>query len=108
MATVTPSPLIAVPLETKGWGGFYFYSHSDNPAPLFPLRCSREPSLWHLFKNKPRRIPRPTVGGVEADTRCHKPPIINNLYRLLKTVADDDYLRRTAITRPILTDEQQD
>ncbi|WIV68715.1 hypothetical protein [Natrialbaceae archaeon AArc-T1-2] len=23
------------------------------------------------FKRKPRRIPRPTVGGVEADTRCH-------------------------------------
>ena len=60
-----------------------------------------------MFKKKLRRIPRPTVGGVEADTRCHKPRAIKYLNYLLKTVADD-YLRRTAITRPILTDEQRD
>ena len=47
------------------------------------------------------------MGGVEADTRCHKSRAINYLNYLLKPVADD-YLRRTAITRPILTDEQQD
>jgi predicted transposase len=47
------------------------------------------------------------VGGVEADTRCPNPRTIKYLYHLLKLVADD-YLRRTAITRPILTDEQQD
>lgn len=47
------------------------------------------------------------MGGVEADTRCHKPLSIKCLYLLLKLVGDD-YLRRTAITRPILTDEQQD
>lgn len=47
------------------------------------------------------------MGGVEADTRCHKPRTITYLYKLLKLVADG-YLRRTAITRPILTDEQQD
>jgi predicted transposase len=47
------------------------------------------------------------VGGVEADTHCHKPQSSNYLYHLLNLVADD-YLRRTVITRPILTDEQQD
>ena len=47
------------------------------------------------------------MGGEEADIHCHKPPITNYLTRLLKTVADD-CLRRTAITRPILTTEQQD
>jgi len=26
--------------------------------------------LPNLFIQKPRRIPRPTVGGEEADTRC--------------------------------------
>ncbi len=45
-----------------------------------------------------------TVGGEEADTRFHKPRITNYLTYILKTVADD-YLRRTAITRPIFTDK---
>jgi len=47
------------------------------------------------------------VGGVEVDTRHRQPRTINYLHYLLKSVADD-YLRRTAITRPILTAEQQD
>ena len=48
----------------------------------------------------------PTVGGEEADTRFHKPRITKYLTYILKTVADD-YLRRTAITRPIFTDKQK-
>jgi predicted transposase len=46
------------------------------------------------------------VGGKEDDTRFHRPPATKHLYYLLKLVADD-YLRRTAITRPILTHEQK-
>ena len=46
------------------------------------------------------------MGGEEADARCHKPLATNYPTRLLKRVADS-YLRRTAITRPILTHEQK-
>jgi len=46
------------------------------------------------------------VSGEEVDSRCHNQPTTNYLTCLLKDVADD-YLRRTAITRPILTTEQK-
>jgi hypothetical protein len=46
----------------------------------------------------------PTVGGEEADARCHNPPTTKYHTLLLKVVADN-YLRRTAIIRPILTTE---
>ena len=43
------------------------------------------------------------MGREEAGTRCYKS--LTTSLGLLKPVADD-YLRRTAITRPILSDEQ--
>ncbi|SDG38811.1 transposase, putative, N-terminal domain-containing protein [Halorientalis regularis] len=46
------------------------------------------------------------MGGDEADTCCHKLLSTKYLACLLKVVADD-YLRRTAITRPILNTEQK-
>lgn len=46
------------------------------------------------------------MGGEEAGARCHKSLTTNYHTRPLKHVGDD-YLRRTAITRPILTDEQK-